>query len=455
MLELVEGPTLADRIKQGPIPVDEALPIAKQIAEALEAAHEAGVIHRDLKPANVKLRPDGTVKVLDFGLAKALEPAGVSPSVSQSPTITTPAMTQAGMVLGIAAYMSPERASGHAVDGRSDVWALGCVLYEMLTAARAFDAERVAPTLARVLERDPDWSLLPSGVTPTLLTDTRRCLHKNPKQRVGTVQDVRLALEGAFDTAGVGAAAAAGTAQSSWRRVLPLTTPSVTGGLVAALAAWSLWPAPEPGAVSRFDYDLPSGQAFRGAGRRFMVLSPDGRHFVYNTLDGLYLRTLGDLEPRLVTGEDLRGPFFSPDGEWIGYWSTGDDQLKKIAVTGGTAVSLASMANPFGASWGPDGTIVYAQRVGIWQVSENGGTPVRLLETEEGERADGPEMLPGGNAVLFSVTTAAGARRWDEAQIVVYSLDSGERMELVEGGSEARYVPIHLSSHRNPILNKR
>jgi serine/threonine-protein kinase len=202
VMELVEGPTLADRIAQGPIPLDEALLIAKQIAEALEAAHEQGIIHRDLKPANIKVRPDGIVKVLDFGLAKAMEPAGpMSPGVSQSPTITTPAVTQAGLILGTAAYMSPEQARGKPVDKRTDIWAFGTVLFEMLTGARAFAGDDVSDVLASVLAREPDWARLPATLSPVLGTYIRRSLHKNPTQRVADVQDLRLALEGAFDVA--------------------------------------------------------------------------------------------------------------------------------------------------------------------------------------------------------------------------------------------------------------
>ena len=196
VIELVEGPTLADRIAQGAVAVDEALPIAKQIAEALEAAHEQGIIHRDLKPANIKVRPDGTVKVLDFGLAKALGPTGSDALASQSPTITTPAMTQAGMILGTAAYMSPEQARGKPVDKHADIWAFGCVLFEMLTATRAFAGEDVTDTLAAVVRSEPPWDVLPDAVTPTLRVYLRRCLHKDSKQRVGDIRDVRLALEG-------------------------------------------------------------------------------------------------------------------------------------------------------------------------------------------------------------------------------------------------------------------
>ena len=205
-MELVEGEDLAQRIARGAIPVDEALPIAKQMAEALEAAHEQGIIHRDLKPANIKVRRDGTVKVLDFGLAKAMEPAfaqGASArqaDASMSPTITSPAMTQAGMILGTAAYMSPEQARGKPVDKRADIWAFGCVLYEMLTGQRAFDGEGVSETMARVIEREPDWARLPATLSPALRTYIRRCLQKDPRQRVQAIGDVRLALEGAFET---------------------------------------------------------------------------------------------------------------------------------------------------------------------------------------------------------------------------------------------------------------
>ena len=219
VMELVEGEDLAQRIARGAIPVAEALPIAKQMADALEAAHEQGIIHRDLKPANIKVRPDGTVKVLDFGLAKAMEPTGVaSPSVSQSPTITTPAMTQAGMILGTAAYMSPEQARGKPVDKRADIWAFGCVLYEMLTGQRAFDGQGVSETLARVIEREPDWARLPATLSPALRTYIRRCLQKDPRQRVQAIGDVRLALEGAFETAVPQTAAPAGVARVAARR---------------------------------------------------------------------------------------------------------------------------------------------------------------------------------------------------------------------------------------------
>ena len=227
VMELVEGDDLSQRIARGAIPLDEALPIAKQIAEALEAAHEQGIIHRDLKPANIKVRPDGTVKVLDFGLAKALEPTGtMSASASMSPTITTPAMTQVGMLLGTAAYMSPEQARGKTVDKRTDIWAFGCVLYEMLTGKRAFAGDEVSDVLASVLAREPNWTLLPSGLSPVIGTYLKRCLHKDRKQRIGDAQSLRLALDGAFDTTVAQAAeAAVAPAPVTWRRYLGPSSP--------------------------------------------------------------------------------------------------------------------------------------------------------------------------------------------------------------------------------------
>ena len=298
VMELVEGPTLADRIAQGPVPVDEALPIAKQIAEALEAAHEQGIIHRDLKPANIKVRADGTVKVLDFGLAKALEPTGtMSPSVSQSPTITSPAMmTGVGMLLGTAAYMSPEQARGKAVDKRSDIWAFACVLYEMLTGKRAFGGEDVADTLAAVVRSEPAWDALPDDVSPSLRVFLRRCLQKSAKQRLHDIADMRLALEGAFESTAAHPGQSAAVAPPVWRRGLPVAVTAVMAILATGLAAWSLWPTVIPATVSRFNHVLPRGQQIRGGGRTVMAFSPDGRHFVFNTTAGLHLRSMDALE---------------------------------------------------------------------------------------------------------------------------------------------------------------
>ncbi len=460
VMELVEGPTLADRIAQGAIPVDEALPIAKQIAEALEAAHEQGIIHRDLKPANVKLRPDGVVKVLDFGLAKALEPTGAkSPGMSQAPTITTPAMTQAGMILGTAAYMSPEQAKGRTVDKRSDVWAFGAVLYEMLTGRRAFDAEDVSETLAAVLRAEVDWARLPNDLSPVLGTYIRRCLQKDPKQRIRDIGDVRLALEGAFETA----AAPAGEAPIAravtpplWRRALPAVVTAVVAGLIVGFAVRAVTP-PDLRPVIRSIHELPEGDVFEGTGRQVLAISADGEHFVYNSFDGLSLRRLDALEDRVIPGTEGQGalnPAFSPDGQSVVYYEGVEGQLNRISVTGGASVMLTAATIPFGMSWGENGTILYGQPDGIWQVSENGGEPQRLIATDAGEQAHGPQRLPGGDWVLFTLArTEGGPTRWDEAEIVVASLASGEQRVLLNGGSDARYVATgHLVyAHENVL----
>ncbi len=333
MLELVEGPTLADRIAKGPIPLDEALPIAKQIAEALEAAHEAGVIHRDLKPANIKVREDGTVKVLDFGLAKALDPSPVG-DPSQSPTLTA-AATQMGVIMGTAAYMSPEQAKGRTVDKRGDVWAFGAVLYEMLTGHRAFAGSDVSEVLASVLAREPDWTLLPSHVSPVLGTYLRRCLNKDPKQRIGDVQDVRLAMEGAFETTLTGPAAISPLRR--WQRPATSVASLVVGAALATGLAWMLRAPPcSPADIVRSTITLPPEQRL---GRlQPIVLSPDGTQLIYAATTGttsqLYLRPLDAFEARPIPGtEGAIGPFFSPDGAWVGF--TADQQLKKVSLSGG------------------------------------------------------------------------------------------------------------------------
>ena len=449
VMELVEGPTLADRIAQGAIPVDEALPIAKQIAEALEAAHEQGIIHRDLKPANVKVRPDGTVKVLDFGLAKALEPqSAMSPGMSQAPTITTSAMTQAGMILGTAAYMSPEQAKGRTVDKRSDVWAFGAVLYEMLSGKRAFDGEDMTDVLGAVVRLEPNWEVLPLDTPPQLLMFLKQCLKKDSKQRVGDIRDVRLALEGAFETGGSQPVEPVAVLQPAvWRRPMPLALAAMLfGGLVGGVATWNLVPR-EPRSVTRFAYELPDGDAFRG--QAVMAFSADGRHFVYNTTDGLYLRSMEALDARLIPGTEgtlgnpLRYPFFSPDGESVGYFQRGE--LKRIATNGGAPIVICAAEFVGSASWEQDETILFGQPEGILRVSVNGGTPELVIPAEEGEQMDSPQLLPDGESVLFSVATATGSTRWDEAQIVVQSLPTGERTVVWQGGSNARYVPTgHL-----------
>ena len=445
VMELVEGPTLEDRIAQGAIPVDEALPIAKQIAEALEAAHEQGIIHRDLKPANVKLRPDGVVKVLDFGLAKALEPtSAMSPGMSQAPTITTPAMTQAGMILGTAAYMSPEQAKGRAVDKRSDVWAFGAVLYEMLTGKRAFAGGDVSEVLASVLAREPDWALLPDGMSPVLGTYVRRCLHKDPKQRVHDIADVRLALEGAFETGVPQTAEAAVVVQrAAWRRAVVPVTAVIISAIVTGAAVWlAMRPAPPP--LVRMEVTTSGDATLRmnGNDRDFSV-TPDGSRIVYRGENRLLVRALDQLEPTALTGLGApRGPFVSPDGQWVGFFDV--DVLKKVAITGGPQVTVTRWdGGPRGATWGEDDTIIYASNTldtGLRRVSAAGGDPT-VLTTPDAERGEvghrWPQFLPGGEAVLFTVVHGGGA---ENMELAVLDLTTMEQKVLLSGGSHAQYA---------------
>jgi eukaryotic-like serine/threonine-protein kinase len=442
VMELVEGTTLADRIREGPIPVADALPMARQIAEALEAAHEQGIIHRDLKPANICIRPDGVVKVLDFGLAKALEFGSSSLDVTASPTITSPAMvTSVGVLLGTAAYMSPEQARGRAADRRSDIWAFGCVLYEMLTGVRAFAGDDVSDTLANVLKVDPDWAKLPREVPQSLRTTLRTCLRKEPKQRLGDMQSVRLALGGAFEAATPHAAAAVVAPGGLWKRRAAIALLAIVVMVLGGIAATLLRPRAVPQTVNRFDYLVPSGRQFRGAARPVMAFSPDGMQFVYNTTEGMFLRRFGELEARIIPGTEagvITSPFFSPDGQALGFFHDGN--LKRIAVSGGAPVVICGGENPFGVTWAADNTILFGQIKGIMRVSANGGTPELLIPAKPNEVLYGPQLLPGGQAVLFSVTTIPGQTRWDQGAIAVQSLGSGERKVVWQGGSDGRYV---------------
>ncbi len=448
VMELVEGDDLSQRIRRGAIPIDEALPMARQIAEALEAAHEQGIIHRDLKPANIKVRPDGTVKVLDFGLAKAIEPRGVmSPGLSQSPTVST----QAGMILGTAAYMAPEQAKGRTVDRRADVWAFGCVLYEMLTGHRAFAGDDASDTLAAVLRAEVDWTLLPATVPPSLRAFLTRCLKKDPKQRVHDIADVRLALEGAFETVATGTsvpAVAPRPIASAWRRAVPSLVSALAAGAIVGVAWWVWWawsPDAPSMAVTRFSVPLAEDQNFTNTGRQAVAISPDGSQIMYVANSTLYIRPMATAEARAVPGARGQGgllnPIFSPDGGWIAFWSAADNAIKRIAVSGGAAVTVCPAERPLGMSWDGD-EILFGQIMGIMRVSPaTGGAPELIVNAGAGEVLDTPQMLPDGRTVLFTVTTSVGTDRWDKANVIAQALGSSERTVLVKGGSAGRYVP--------------
>jgi Tol biopolymer transport system component len=460
VMELVEGEGLDERIARGPAPVDETLPIALQIAEGLEAAHEKGIVHRDLKPANVKVRADGTVKVLDFGLAKAWEEQVEGSDPSYSPTITGH-HTRAGVILGTAAYMSPEQARGKAVDKRTDIWAFGCVLYEMLTGQRLFQGETVSDVLAAILKTEPDWDILPAGLSPSIRRVLGSCLQRDPKQRIRDIGDVRLELVEVAETAsaepGPGAPRRPRTAWLGWVVALAAL------GLAAVLAWRGRAPRAAP-AVTRLDAQLPPGVRLALQDVPVLALSPDARELAFAAVEPksgqpmIYLRRMDETEAHPIRGTE-RGsaPFFSPGGDFIGFFT--DRELKKIQIGGGAAFTLAEAASTRGGSWSPDGSTIYFSpefASGISRVPAAGGTAQPLVEpdSKEGERTfRWPEVLPGGRAILFTVGSNDSPNNYDAANLEVYSLDSGTRKVLVRGANMGRFCPPdHLVYSRAAVL---
>ena len=450
VMELVEGEDLSTHIARGPMPIAEALPIARQIAEALEAAHEQGIVHRDLKPANIKVRTDGTVKVLDFGLAKAMDPAGTSssnPNVSHSPTLTHQG-TSAGMIIGTAAYMSPEQAKGKSVDKRTDIWAFGVVLHEMLTGRRLFAAEDVSETLAAVLTRDVSLTSLPAGTPPRLEALVRDCLIRDPKQRLRDIGHARIEIArieaGAPDDGFATIAAPAVARPSAWSRALP----AVTALLVVALgvALWAPWrsetPANRP--LVRLDVDLGADAAFPSAfstSGRSLAISPDGTRLVY--LSGsptkLFTRRLDQPKATELPGTQGAGqPFFSPDGQWVGF--VANRKVNKISVEGGAVVPLQDLSGFGGASWAEDGSIFVSETAGrgLLQFPAASGAP-RIVAPLDGGPLLYPQLLPGGKAILFATSfeVSGGA----ETNIEVLTLADGRRKILARGGQSPRYLP--------------
>jgi Tol biopolymer transport system component len=422
VLELVEGPTLADLIAKGPIPLDEALPIAKQIAEALEAAHEQGVIHRDLKPANIKVRDDGTVKVLDFGLAKAMEPASAtSPALTNSPTITSPAMvTRVGTFLGTAAYMAPEQAKGKPADKRSDIWAFGCVIYEMLTGRRAFDRDDVMDTLAGVLTQEPDWRALPAATPVPLGRLLRRALQKETIHRLASASDARLEIEDAQMPGPSNAPIATLKSKRGW--IGPMIGALIIGLLAGGWLVWRVNVARPENGVLRLELGPPPGGRVVLGGTIVgdFAISPDGKTLAYsvssNGKTGLWIRSLETATVRLLPGTDNAGqPVWAPNGRSLAFATSGT-RVWRIDVAGGTPTPICIGYGIRLGSWSADGELLFSgqiaggafiQDVGIFQVPALGGTPTLLASPGQGhgEVAYRWPLIVTRGHLLFSVSS--------------------------------------------------
>jgi serine/threonine-protein kinase len=448
VMELIEGETL-----KGPLPIETALNYARQIAEALEAAHEKGIVHRDLKPANIMVTPAGVVKVVDFGLARAAEELSAAGDPADSPTETL-SPTRAGVIFGTAAYMSPEQARGATADKRADIWAFGVVLYEMLTGRRAFSGESVTDILAAVLRAEPDWSELPAATPPRIRKLLLRCLERDRKQRLQAIGEARIAIDAPEEDAPPLPRAA---------RRWPWAAVALAMALaIAAAAGW--WRASRPAPLNplmRLSLELgPDIRAERPSGGGFLALSPDGTLLAL-TVHGangetrLATRRLDRSETTPLAGtEDGSSPFFSPDGQWIAFHS--DRKIKKISARGGAAVTLCDAPGWIAGSWGDDGNIVapLGWGTGLSRIPSAGGapTPLTQLNHEKGElRHAWPQVLPGSRAVLFS--TEHVNQTFDDADIEVVSLKTGERTTLHHGGFFARYLPSgHLIwVHQNTL----
>jgi eukaryotic-like serine/threonine-protein kinase len=455
VMELVEGEDLSQRIAVGAISLDEALSIAKQIAEALQAAHEQGIIHRDLKPANIKLRPDGSVKILDFGLAKAVESAGgSSDNLAQSPTITTPAMTRAGMVLGTAAYMAPEQAKGRVADKRADIWAFGAVLYEMLTGRRAFAGEDVPDTLANVLKSAPEWNALPADIPSHLRMLIQRCLAKDRRERMADISVALFVMTEpslAAEHASTLAPSHLRTRRSLWRRLVMPTAAVVVVGAAVGTGVW-LATRPSTPRVTRFALS-PTGAAALVLDQVSidLAITRDGRQVVYKGTgtngNQFFVRSLDQLEPTPLIGPGTpKAPFLSPDGQWIGFVDIGSSVgLKKVSITGGAILPICGLdGQSRGATWSDDGSIIFATSqlsTGLQRVSAAGGEPTALT-TPDSQRGESdhlwPQFLPGSRAVLFTITTTKGGI--ETSQVAVLDLQTGAQKTLLQDGSQAQFV---------------
>jgi serine/threonine protein kinase/Tol biopolymer transport system component len=446
VLELVEGETLAERISRG-ITIDEALTIARQIAEALEAAHERGIIHRDIKPANVAIASDGNVKVLDFGLAKA---ASDDSSVSDEASTAIQA-TREGTILGTAGYMSPEQARGKTVDKRTDIWAFGCVLFEMLAGQPPFAGETLSDTLASILQGEPAWDRLPNATPVSVRRLVRRCLEKDPKRRLRDIGEARIALENAVTNPASEEEPRVEPAHITRRTVLSALGGAIAGAAGVAMLGPNRWRTSLSRNLARFAIAIPEGDFLQVSFNDRVAFSPDGRRVAFNTVrnaqpGGIYIRELRDLVSRHLDQLD-RGAaaFFSPDGAWLGFFRVApqDVSLRKVRLSGGAPATICASGAFAGATWAEDNTIYFISEVpgGLLAVPAAGGQPKEVLkiDTAHGERVfKYPIVLPGGNAVLLTLATV-DSESFDDAQIIAFSPHTGQRKTLVERGTHPRY----------------
>jgi eukaryotic-like serine/threonine-protein kinase len=464
-MELVSGEDLSQRLKRGALPIGEAIGVARQTAEALEAAHDSGVVHRDLKPANIQVTPDGKVKILDFGLAKAFEadPTAPGASASLSPTMTA-AATLAGVILGTAAYMSPEQARGHQVDRRADIWAFGCVLYEMLAGRRPFDGDTISDTLASVLKSEPDWTALPQATPAGARALLRRCLEKDPKRRLQAIGDARIAIDEALaspePTGDAPAVARAG--RPRWREIAAWSLATGLAALCLALFAGRPMPVAVPTVRSSIVAPIHTRYDFPQEKSGNLSMSPDGKHITFSLLtrDGdnsLWIRSLDSMEARPMPGtKGGTWPFWSPDGQQVAFFANG--KLKRVDLAGSPAITICDAKDGRGGDWNRDGLILFAPNAntGIFSVPASGGTPRQITQIDDQVAKETthrwPRFLPDGRHFLYLAGTHSAGIQSETNAVHLAEIGKEGHRRLVLARSSVTYTTGHLLYVRDRVL---